>query len=363
MEQLIRAEQIEQKIREQIEINFKVVVLKEENRIIFTDAHDKSGACLRLTPYAAAIRRNPPLPGAYRVPCMADVVRADTGLLSKEALKTESYGLLKAALQYQYQMNVPFCLLSPDADVKHERTAGFHYICDRPDIRRNSESISGEMLERAANGEQVRLTPSTHILAAIDKSDLLSLAHFVNATLCRKYGLFIIRSAAYYERLQERLNEKGGRMYSIMENGKLKGYFVECDGFIQEAVFENEFDMDRYFDISAEKKPYAMARIVNLAELLKNVAGDGKITVAIRLKDEELAQNDGLFIWYIDEKGSHMERVKEHENTEDTPEMRPEVTATIGEFTAFIFEYIKLKQNIKFDSIYLSGPAWLRERY
>ena len=70
-----------------------------------------------------------------------------------------------------------------------------------------------------------------------------------------------------------------------------------------------------------------------------------------------LAKNDGDFIWYLNEEGSYMERV------EQTVSTRPEVSATIGEFTAFIFEYITLKQNAKFDNIYLAGPVWMNERY
>lgn len=48
---------------------------------------------------------------------------------------------------------------------------------------------------------------------------------------------------------------------------------------------------------------------------------------------------------------------------EKEPSMRPEVTTTIGEFTAFIFEYMKLKQSAKFDSIYLAGPVSVNDIY
>jgi predicted acetyltransferase len=100
-----------------------------------------------------------------------------------------------------------------------------------------------------------------------------------------------------------------------------------------------------------------MARIINLPEMLRHISGNVKTTIAIRLSDPVLAKNDGDFIWYLDEEGSYMERV------EQTVSTRPEVSATIGEFTAFIFEYITLKQNAKFDNIYLAGPVWMNERY
>ncbi|MDE7266384.1 MAG: hypothetical protein K2N89_02845 [Lachnospiraceae bacterium] len=301
---------------------------------------------LRSTLYAAAIRRNPPLFGSRETPCMVDMVRLDACFLSKKALCPENYDLTRQALQYQYKQKVPLCLINTDAQAPQGKTAGFHYICDRPNITLKGGSIA---VQNSA-------------WEAVDKSALPSLANFVNATLCKRYGFFIIRSTAYYEELQKRLEEKGGGLYKITKNGAISGYFAECGGFVEEAVFAEEADMEQYFDTSQEKTPYAMARIVNLPEFLKYVAGDGKITVAIRLKDEEIAQNDGLFIWYINKSGSFMERVEEGEGREDIPSMRPEVTIDIGTFTAFIFDYIKLKENRKFDSIYLSGPAWIRER-
>ncbi len=59
-----------------------------------------------------------------------------------------------------------------------------------------------------------------------------------------------------------------------------------------------------------------------------------------------------------------MERVEEPgTGGVDDASMRPEVTVTIGELTAFLFGHIRLKQNAKFDSIYLAGPAWLDDIY
>jgi len=301
---------------------------------------------LQATSYAAAIRRNPPLFGGRSSLCMVDMVRLDTCFLPKEALYAQHYHWTKETLWEQYQKRVPVCLMNTDTELPQGKTAGFHYICDRPEIVLKNKEIMTHLSE----------------CEPVDKSRMPGLANFVNATLCKRYGFFIIRSTAYYEALYNKLVEKGGGLYRITRNGEITGYFAECGGFVWEAVFANEADMEKYFDISAEKKPYAMARIVNLPEFLKYVAGDGKITVAIRLKDEEIEQNDGLFIWYINKSGSYMERVSQVGDREDNPSMRPEVTTDIGAFTAFIFQYITLKQNSKFDSIYLSGPAWIRER-
>ena len=92
--------------------------------------------------------------------------------------------------------------------------------------------------------------------------------------------------------------------------------------------------------------------------MLKHISSRGHVSIAIRLTDPVIAENNGLFIWYTDESGGRMERLAEDEQT---VRMRPEVSATIGELSAFFFEYIKLKENVKFESIYLTGPAYIDE--
>lgn len=351
MEQIIKSELAEQEIRSGVEARHGVLTSRCGEQIIFramaegiAQEADNASAALRLTPCAAALRRNPPLPGANRLPCMADVVRVvphyisdavgDMAALSADCGKK----LMSAALAYQNRLRVPFALINADTGQGEAYAQyGFHYIYDKPAYR---------LREGAA-------------YSVPDKSGQLALAHFVNAVLCRRYGLFAIRSAAYYEKLQERLAARGGKVCVIREDGKLKGCFTYTDAeTIGEVVFEDETDIGRYFTTENEKRPATMARIVNLSEMLSHISSKGKVTIAIRLQDPVFAQNDGLFIWYLDESGSRMERVDE---AKEKNTMRPEITTTIGELTAFFFGYIKLKQNMKFDSIYLSGPAWIHE--
>ena len=46
---------------------------------------------------------------------------------------------------------------------------------------------------------------------------------------------------------------------------------------------------------------------------------------------------------------------------EQMKQYKPELTVTIGELTAFLFEQIKLKKSLKYESMYLSGPVWLND--
>lgn len=346
MEQVIKSELAEQEIRSGIEAWYGVLTSRCGESIVFEVKPEgadgnKTPAALRLTPCPAALRRNPPLSGANRLPCMADVIRIVPHYIGGDAVDLSAdcgKKLMTAALAYQNRMRVPFALINAGREQAAAYAQyGFHYIYDKPAYRLREGTV----------------------FSVPDKSGQLALAHFVNAVLCRKYGLFAIRNAVYYERLQERLAARGGKVCVIREDGRLKGCFTYIDAdTIGEVVFENEADIGRYFDVDGEKRPATMARIVNLSEMLSHISSKGRVTVAIRLIDSVFAQNDGLFIWYLDERGSRMERVDESKEKNAT---RPEITATIGELTAFFFTYIKLKQNLKFDSIYLSGPAWIHE--
>ena len=376
IDQIIGEREVRRAVIGRIETAYDIEILQSDHdkRVVFEIQKDEVQSMLQLTPCIAAMRRNPPVTGGGRLPCMADIERVGMDCISA-ATTQEAYRrkglmrrLLSGALDYQNQMRVPLCL------VEMGKTAfaadffshfGFHYIYDRPRYELNTERITEEMLRRAAGGESVVLEEPSVTLEVVRPKDLLSLAHFVNAKLCRNYGLFVIRSAAYYESFQQELQHNGGYLFQIVKDGVRRGCFA-CSSAsipgIQEVIFEEDTDRERYFCVREHKRPAVMARITNMAEMLGHIAGNGKITIAIRITDPVIAENDGLFRWYIDVNGSYMERVEQSDDGQDSS-MRPEVTATIGEFTAFIFEYIQLKRNVKFDSIYLSGPIWMNDRY
>lgn len=400
MDQIVGEREAEKTTIGEIKREYDITVQRQasDNCIAFSVQDDRASAMLKLVLRVAAMRRNPPVTSAGCLPCMADIERVETGLISAISAKEGERGgnltkkLISGALEYQNRMRFPVCLVEgirghfdqgycqgfrqnlqeslPKSDnvLSGEdffRNFGFQYIYDRPHYALNTETISLEMLERAARGTTVMLDVPNVTLQAVAQKDMLSLAHFVNARLCRQYGFFVIRSAAYYEEVQKKLLDSGGNLFQIMENGMRKGYFICTDtaaGSIGEVVFDQTFDRECYLLTEKGKAPAVMARIVNMPEMLRHVAGNGNITIAIRLSDPVIAENDGLFLWYIGEEGSRMERVEDPgaEKANDSS-MRPEVTTTIGAFTAFLFSYMKLKQNAKFDSIYLAGPAFVNE--
>lgn len=377
MDRIIGDRETEKKILDKIKEEYGIAVRKEEmgNRIVFSVQKDGKLSELALMSRTAAMHRKPLSASAGRIPNMADIERVGTNLLGTAALQGAHCDeaavttLLSGAFAYQYQMQVPFCLVeSPLPGEESLERLGFQYIYDRPQYTLNTQTVSVEMLERAARGNTVSLDIPGVTLQAVAREELLSLAHFVNARLCRQYGIFLIRSASYYEAVLEKLLRTGGNLFQFMEHGVRRGYFACANtaaaDSIREALFDQNFDRECYLLTERGKKPAVMARIVNMPELLRHVTGNGRITIAIRINDPVIAENDGLFIWYINENGSRMERVEgPAAELEEDSSMRPEFTAAIGEFTAFIFAYIKLKQNAKFDNIDLAGPAWLGDIY
>lgn len=371
MEQIVKSDVIEKAIRSGIETEFQVALACGGDDIVFTAKEENSANPLSLSQvhYAAAIRRNPPLSGQNRALCMADIVRVNTNYIAVSGIddsveQNENLKrLLRGSLAYQNRMQIPFTMLNSDQSERFE-PYGFHYIYNAPCYKLHKEIFTAERLQQAVEGERVVLDKPNITLSVLDKNGLLPLAHFVNAVLCKKYGVFIIRNALYFENLQKKAAENGDTIYQIKEGSRLIGYFLYYSGekeWISEAVFEDEENIACYLEEVEPRKPRVLARIVNLHEMLKHISSKGKVTVAIRLIDPIIMENDGLFIWYLDEKGSYMERVQKTQ-TEDGSAMRPEITTTIGGLTAFLFEYIKLKDSLKFESIYLTGPAWITEQ-
>lgn len=383
MDQIIDGRAFRRSAINKVKSDYDFAVQRGETEDCITLSLQEGGvqSALELVLRVAAVRRHPPISGAGRIPSMVDIERVDTGWIravaAGEGCRQEDLvsRLTAGALVLQNQMRVPLCLVEcpgESDDTMHGADFfgryGFQDTYDRPRYALNTETISAEMLGRAAAGETVLLDIPGLTLQAAAPDDLLPLAHFINASLCREYVFFTVRSAAYCEAELKKLLDSGGNLFQIMENGVRKGCFA-CTGTgldsIREVVFDRTFDRGCCLltEKVAEKgnRPAVMARIVNMPEMLKHVTGSGRITIAIRISDPVIEENDGLFIWYIDEKGSRMERVAEP--AEGGASARPEVTVTIGGLTSFLLGYTRLKQNAKFDSIYLAGPAWLDDIY
>ena len=82
MEQVIRAEAADYRIRSRIEHKYDVLTQNEGEEILFQIQQKEPVSALRLKPYSAAIRRIPALPRNNRLLSMADKTRTDTSMIT-----------------------------------------------------------------------------------------------------------------------------------------------------------------------------------------------------------------------------------------------------------------------------------------
>lgn len=358
MEQVIRAEAADYRIRSRIEHKYDVLTQNEGEEILFQIQEKEPVSALQLKPYSAAIRRIPALPRNNRLLSMADMTRTDTSIITLTG-ENESYQrrALEAAIAYQDAMGIP-CIFASGEKEQLLTEYGFGTVLKLPSYRINQELLSDSLLLQARISGSIEFVPSYIKIAALRRNGLMELSHFANTVLCRKYGLFMIRGAVYYEKMLQELEADGGGIYLIMEYGNLKGYFaVDGKGEVRESIFENDLECERYLIKQSGKEKHVMARVGNLTQLLRYIAGKGKVTIALQLTDDVNSANNGYYIWYLDDDGSRIERIAE----KDEEIFRPELNITIGQLITFLLGYDKLKESLKFDSIYVINPVFINE--
>ena len=247
MAQVIRAEAADYRIRSRIEHKYDVLTQNEGEEILFQIQEKEPVSALRLKPYSAAIRRIPALPRNNRLLSMADMTRTDTSIITL-AGENESYQrrALEAAIAYQDAMGIP-CIFASGEKEQLLTEYGFGTVLKLPSYRINQELLSDSLLLQARISGSIEFVPSYIKIAALRRNGLMELSHFANTVLCRKYGLFMIRGAVYYEKMLQELEADGGGIYLIMEYGNLKGYFaVDGKGEVRESIFENDLECERY---------------------------------------------------------------------------------------------------------------------
>ena len=222
MEQVIRAEAADYRIRSRIEHKYDVLTQNEGEEILFQIQEKEPVSALRLKPYSAAIRRIPALPRNNRLLSMADMTRTDTSIITLTG-ENESYQrrALEAAIAYQDAMGIP-CIFASGEKEQLLTEYGFGTVLKLPSYRINQELLSDSLLLQARISGSIKFVPSYIKIAALRRNGLMELSHFANTVLCRKYGLFMIRGAVYYEKMLQELEADGGGIYLIMEYGNLK---------------------------------------------------------------------------------------------------------------------------------------------
>ncbi len=208
--------------------------------------------------------------------------------------------IMTALLEDMQREGMPFCFLMPVSEALYT-PFGFSYIYDQPFWR-----------------------PDERVLSAFEKRPLrlderpAELARWMNAWLAARFGVYALRDKNYMELLQ-------GEIAS--EAGEVHGWFDETGGLWALEAFWGRQKLERRFLYCREDKaalpakegiqsrPAIMARITCLKALAPSVSLSEEapcpaMEVRIRIKDELLEENAGLWKWSITPSGSSMERAQ-----------------------------------------------------
>ena len=258
---------------------------------------------LHLTPYTAAMRIAKTnsfdlIPTYYIV-----------GVATKEGNRHHGYmsALLVKAMENMYQESIGFTFLMP-ANPKIYEPFHFSYIYEREQYQWNC-NYKKELWE----------------LRTMEESDIEKVTVFANVTLQKQMDFYLFRTPEYYATLKKELESQNGEIILLYVKEQLQGIFCvakEEDVIVQEAVIGNEFkeyllveNKEYSFPISLleNKKPIIMARIICLEIFLSGLRSTGNMTCTLRVTDELIPANNGLFLWNVSENDSSVIKCSEND--------------------------------------------------
>ena len=227
-------------------------------------------------------------------------------------------GVMKSIFKYilsdMYEDMEAFTYLIPsdETNAMIYRKLGFEYVMDK------------ELQKK----EEARKKPShSLILRKAEPSDFPRLAIFAESAIEERYDVSLTKNRDYLKKMNDLLEVEDGRIEIYVENKVVVGYRIVVDDEAIEEVLDNETQSMTW--LLNEKKPYAMARIINLRKTLRLIGMRGVGQFVIEIEDSVLPGNNGRF------KISY-----EHTNIKMEPTTEEaEFHVTIGQLTQHVFGY------------------------
>ncbi|MCR5195159.1 MAG: GNAT family N-acetyltransferase [Pseudobutyrivibrio sp.] len=222
--------------------------------------------------------------------------------------------LLKTLMENLYNEEQAFTYLIPDSDLNRNyyRKFGFETVMDK------YENKQKEKIKRPSHSFMQRKA---------ENSDAVRLSIFAQNSLSKKYGIFVVHSKEYFMRLIELMKTEKGYVEIILKDKLILGYRVIVDGKIIEEITDDkikQFEMTGY-----KSKPYAMARVINAKKMIGMVNTNDAGSVVLKLNDDIIADNNGVFIW----------NYKPGKMTWEKTDKDPDVEMSIGEFSQYSLGY------------------------
>ena len=347
-----------------------------EDSIRFTDyyfenkAEKNIGYVIGQAPFDAMMFRTPYM---LQIGKMQKEISYIVGVATRKEYRHRGYmrALLMHSFREMYQEKNPFTFLMPANPAIYE-PFDFKYIYERDvwelkepeNVIEILESLTLQEKEKAPikkeNQREYELRAAEN--SVIDKLQglfstqtlrrcfpkfpiLELLAEFANKYLKEHYYIYVYRDVSYYEMQLKELEAQNGDIYVLFEQGKIKAFFLYAkegeEIFIQEVMEEKEGILD-FLQKAEKKKPIIMARIIHLEEMMKLVCSKENTSMVIKIEDEFIPENEGIFHWEMTPKGSTVTRIqsKIHDDTAEKSVMQSvkkvEVFMHIRDFAVWV---------------------------
>lgn len=206
-----------------------------------------------------------------------------------------------------YEEGMPFCYLMPASEAIY-LPFGFRFIFDQP---------LWQMKMKLPEGVRREGIVLSHGKESSDVAGNLAL--WMNRWLGERYQVYAWRDERYMEELKGELESENGRIFGWYDRqGGLKALQAEWGLEKREQRFLYSMEPDWVEEGAAEHgreneafTPAIMARITNVNQMMEAICLDdeapcGEAEVLIRIRDEWIPGNQGLWRWRLNAGGSRL---------------------------------------------------------
>ena len=293
-----------------------------EDSVEFTDYYfqqkaDKNiGYVIGQEPYDAMMFRTP-----YHLHMKKEqrIISYIVGVATRKECRHRGYmrNLLLHSFQEMYEEKQPFTFLMP-ANPDIYEPFDFRYIYER-DVWKLKEGVriedwleTGKLTQHCVWNGLYRVSEVQKQFPNIPILDML--AEFANEYLKKHYHVYVHRDEEYYEMQMKESRAQKGDIYAVFEQGEITAFFLYAkegnEVFIQE-VIEAEEGILHFLQKEEKKKPVIMARIIHLEEMMKLVCSKEYRKFTIKIEDDLIPRNAGIYDWEITPNGSRVIRLQQ----------------------------------------------------
>lgn len=278
--------------------------------------------------------------------------------------------LMKEAFLCMQSEAEPYTFLRP-MDEKYFIPYGFTEVEKREGLRINGLRLSDKLLNASnETDEEFKITigdSREYLIHPVRESEAEEAAIFINDILKEKSDCYIMQSAHTVMNIKKTCKEKGGNLYAAEYDGRVVCLFAYT--LVKQEIVNEEDGKSTSFsdkrlsfmlctgdftkeDLFLEEPDsiVTMARIIDVRSILGMVRCPKEFVMALRIFDERIVENAGLYILHCGPMGGNLTAIKigdEQMKNAQGEKLSAEGEVTIENLTRFLFGFRKAEECFK----------------